>query len=130
MEKYLNSEAKKLLEIIRSINDNCGYYSDNFILISSQRKERSNARTITTYLEKLCIAIGILNKSNHKIRKTFISSLFDNNVNIDTIRETAGHADERTSLNNYCFNQDDTKELEAKLEECKNAMTATFQITS
>lgn len=127
---FLNSEAKRLLEIIRSINDNCGYYSDNFILISSQRKERSNARTITTYLEKLCIAIGILNKSNHKIRKTFISSLFDNNVNIDTIRETAGHADERTSLNNYCFNQDDTKELEAKLEECKNAMTATFQITS
>ena len=127
---YLNSEAKRLLDIIRSINDNCGYYSDNFILISSQRKERSNARTITTYLEKLCIAIGILNKSNHKIRKTFISSLFDNNVNIDTIRETAGHADERTSLNNYCFNQDDTKELEAKLEECKNVMTATFQITS
>ena len=127
---FLNSEAKRLLDIIRSINDNCGYYSDNFILISSQRKERSNARTITTYLEKLCTAIGILNKSNHKIRKTFISSLFDNNVNIDTIRETAGHADERTSLNNYCFNQDDTKELEAKLEECKNAMTATFQITS
>lgn len=71
-----------------------------------------------------------INKSNHKIRKTFISSLFDNNMNIDTIRETAGHADERTSLNNYCFNQDDTTELEAKLEECKNAMTATFQITS
>lgn len=127
---FLNSEAKRLLEIIRSINDNCGYYSDNFILISSQRKERSNARTITTYLEKLCIAIGILNKSNHKIRKTFISSLFDNNVNIDTIRETAGHADERTSLNNYCFDQDDLEIQEKKLEECKNAITATFQIVS
>ena len=69
-------------------------------------------------------------EKNFHTEEEFISSLFDNNVNIDTIRETAGHADERTSLNNYCFNQDDTKELEAKLEECKNAMTATFQITS
>ena len=127
---FLNSEARRLLDIIKAINERCGYYSDDFILVSSQKNERSNARTITTYLEKLCIAIGILNKSNHKIRKTFISSLFDNNVNIDTIRETAGHADERTSLNNYCFNQDDTKALEAKLEECKNATTATFQIVS
>ena len=51
---YLNSEAKRLLEIIRNINDNCGYYSDNFILISipppSAGGTNSNESVLTLYV--------------------------------------------------------------------------------
>ena len=59
-------------------------------------------------------------KSNHKIRKTYISSLFDLGINVNTIREQAGHEDEKTSLNNYCFDQNDTKDKENELERAAN----------
>ena len=116
---YLNSEAKKILEMVRELNVRNGYYDDNYVFIS-QKKIRSSARTITSYLEKLCPAVGIQVKSNHKIRKTYISSLFDAKVNIDTIRRLAGHEDEKTSLKNYCFDQSDKDILENRLEQAKN----------
>lgn len=63
---------------------------------------------------------GGINKSNHKIRKTYISSLFDSGVNINTIRVQAEHEDEKTSLNNYCFDQKDESEREKELEKAAN----------
>lgn len=56
--------------------------------------------------------------------RTGASSLFDHGVNIDTIRRQAGHEDERTSLNNYCFDQSDEYQLESQLEKAKNTTTA------
>ena len=46
-----------------------------------------------------------MRKSSHKTRKTYISALIDGKVNINTIREMVGHADERTTYNNYCFDR-------------------------
>jgi len=43
----------------------------------------------------------------HKIRKTYISTLIDSGeINIDRIRELAGHEDERTTFHNYCYNRE------------------------
>ena len=90
------------------------------MFIASRRKTRGTSRTFTKYLESLCEGAGIMNKSNHKIRKTYISSLFDYKININTIREQAGHEDEKTSLNNYCFDQKDVSERERELERAAN----------
>lgn len=60
--------------------------------------------------------VNINRKSSHKIRKTYISSLFDGNININRIREIAVHEDERRSLNNYCFDRGGYKIIEEKLE--------------
>lgn len=54
---------------------------------------------------RYCRKIGIKEKSSHKSRKTFISALLDAGVNINTIREIVGHADERTTYNNYCHDR-------------------------
>lgn len=117
---YLNSIAKSLLVEIRKVHLKCTYYDNNYIFIASRIKKRGTSRTFTKYLESLCDSIGIANKSNHKIRKTYISSLFDHGVNINTIREQAGHEDEKTSLNNYCFDQKNTTEKERELEKAAN----------
>ncbi len=53
-----------------------------------------------------------MKKSSHKIRRTYLSSLFDTGINVNTIREIAGHEDERTSLNNYCFDTKTDKDFE------------------
>lgn len=118
---YLNHEAKKILSLIKSTNEKYCYYDNDYIFISSQTKRRSNSATLSKYLWKVCDSLSIsTKKGNHKIRKTYISSLFDKGVNIDTIRSMAGHEDERRSLHNYCFNQKDDRELKKQLENAKN----------
>lgn len=119
-EVYLNTVAKELLGEIRKLNLKYGYYDSGYLFIASRTKRRGSSRTLTKYLETLCSSAGISKKSSHKIRKTYISSLFDNGVNINTIREQAGHEDEKTSLNNYCFDQKDLSERERELEKAAN----------
>ena len=60
--------------------------------------------------------IGIDEKSSHKARKTYISSLIDAGVNINEIRKQVGHEDERTTYRNYCFNRMPKNETENMLE--------------
>lgn len=82
-----------------------------------------NGKRIESYffngrLEKYCRAIHIPEKRTHKIRKTFISSLIDHNINLNEIRKIVGHADERTTLKNYCYNKTEKNEQEIMLEDC------------
>lgn len=117
---YLNSNAKSILNKIKYINMKYGYYDDNYIFIASRYKRRGTSRTLTKYLEDLCLSSGVTNKSNHKIRKTQISSMFDKGININTIREQAGHEDGKTSINNYCFDQTDDTDKKEVLETVSN----------
>ena len=117
---YLNESAKKILRQIKETNIRYEYYDDGYIFIKSQGKTRGTTKAFSKYLYDLCISSGVVAKSSHKIRKTYISSLFDKGVNINTIREQAGHEDERTSLNNYCFDQNTDSVIEAKLESAAN----------
>lgn len=55
-------------------------------------------------------------KISHKICKLIISSLFDMGLNLNKIREMAGHEDERISLNNNCFSRKTDSETEKILE--------------
>ena len=53
----------------------------------------------------------------HKIRKTYISTLIDNeNININYIRQQVGHGDERTTYGNYCFNRKSKDMTENEME--------------
>ncbi len=45
-----------------------------------------------------------------KAIKTYISTLIDAGVNINTIREMVGHEDERATYNSYCFDRTDKSE--------------------
>lgn len=118
---YLNSEAKKILKIVKRVNFECERYDQGFIFLNMRNGQRTTTDAVSTYLQNLCIRAGIANKSSHKIRKTYISSLFDHNINIDTIRRMAGHESEKTTLQNYCFDRTDLDDLNVLLE---NATTS------
>lgn len=117
---YLNESAKKILRQIKKTNMEYGYYDQDFIFIKSQGCIRGTTSAFSQYLTDLCVEAGVMKKSSHKIRKTYISSLFDQKININTIREQAGHEDEQTSLNNYCFDQNTDRVIEDKLEHAAN----------
>ena len=69
-------------------------------------------RSVSYLYNKYCDQMDVIRKSSHKTRKTFISALLDGKVNLNTVREIAGHADERTTLGCYCY--DRNNELEKK----------------
>jgi len=63
------------------------------------------SRIVEEYFAKTCSIIGTTHKSTHCARKTFTSCLIDSGININTVRKTVGHSDERTTLKNYVYDR-------------------------
>ncbi|MDO5100572.1 MAG: tyrosine-type recombinase/integrase [Eubacteriales bacterium] len=72
--------------------------------------------SITRCLKRYCKQIGIEPKLSHKIRKTFVSSLLDQHINLNTVRSIVGHTDERTTLKNYCYDRSTDAEKVLQIE--------------
>ena len=75
-----------------------------------------HARSVDRKIRTLCERIGIAPRSAHKLRKTFISTLIDAGVNIDTVKRLAGHKDEAVTLGNYCFDRRTPEAIKNQLE--------------
>ena len=114
-EIYLTEKAREIIKMITDSNEKRNVYDDDYIFINKLGK-RTNQRSVQSRVEKGCRAIGIPTKTMHKIRKTQISTLIDGGVNIDEIRRQSGHADERTTYNNYCFNRYSDEQTEQQIE--------------
>ncbi|MDD4113104.1 MAG: tyrosine-type recombinase/integrase [Herbinix sp.] len=111
---YLTKSAKQILKEARKSAIKNGFINE-FIFIDS-KGERIHKYAIDKKIRKYCRHIGIMEKSMHKIRKTYISKLIDNDVNINTIRSQAGHEREETTYKNYCFDRLADKYKEDLLE--------------
>ena len=77
---------------------------------------KMHGRSVDRKIRTLCSRIGIPTRSAHKIRKTFISTLIDANMNIDTVRKLAGHKDDKVTLSNYCYDRSSPEAIRKQLE--------------
>ena len=112
---YLTETARKILHVCQIINQKYGYdKKDDYIFHSSGK--RTNHYSIQAMIKRGCEYIDMMVKSAHKIRKTYISTLIDSGLNIDEIRRTVGHSDERTTYSNYCYNRKTQKQTEDIIE--------------
>lgn len=118
---YLTEKARAILQLIKESNETYHNYYDDYVFVRDNK--RVEVIAVTNKLLKLCRAIGMNPKRCHKIRKTWISTLIDSDLNISKIREMAGHTDERTTYRNYCFNRKTVSEteniIERALSSCK-----------
>ena len=118
---YLVNDAVKIIDILIKTLDS--YYShlpeykEGFLFLKEGSRHHVIPQDINCVLSKNCKKLNINVKRSHKIRKTVISTLVDSGLNINTIREFAGHEDERTTYNNYTFNRSENKEIENILEQ-------------
>ena len=108
--------ARKILEMVQEINRRNGWYDEGFLFLNEKGK-RMTSWQVKYRIRKYCEDCGIKPKSFHKIRKTYISALVDAHVSINSIRKACGHVDERTTLNNYCYNRRTRSETEAQFNE-------------
>lgn len=111
---YLVKDAKKILNIIIETNESNKIAHDCYLFINDGIRIYDSA--VRWRVEKYCAQAGIQYKSPHKIRKTYISKLIDDDVNINTIRELVGHEDERTTYKNYCFSRKTKNQTQTQLE--------------
>ena len=109
----LPQAAIEIIDVARAYQEkhNC---SSEYIFSITEKPLRY--RETNVLLEKYCNKLGILYRSSHKSRKTYISALIDAGININTVRSYAGHADERTTYFNYCFDRTPDAEKKERLE--------------
>lgn len=113
-EVYLSKTARKIIADVIASNREHGYSDNGYLFLNE--KGRIHSKNVDYRIRKYCRHIGISEKALHKIRKTYISTLIDSGLNINEIRKLAGHEDERTTYNNYCFNRMTNAETENLLE--------------
>ena len=99
----LTHEANKIIQTARDYQIKNHLQSDGYIFSTDNRPCSYHA--ISSLYTKYSHMMGIQTKSSHKARKTYISALIDSGFNINSLREMVGHADERTTYNNYCFDR-------------------------
>ncbi len=112
-EVLLTDAALELIEVARVYQEEHGCKGE--YIFSTTDEALSYAET-NILLRKYCKRLDILYRSSHKSRKTYISSLIDAGININTIRSYAGHADERTTYFNYCYDRTPDAEKKQLLE--------------
>ena len=59
--------------------------------------------SFNNYLKKACLAVGIPVRTMHKIRRTYGTTLIDNNVEDSLIMSQMGHSDISTTRKYYYY---------------------------
>lgn len=103
----------KVIEIAEEVN-RYNHTSGGYLFNKAGKPIKETA--VSYRLRKYCKNLGIQYRSPHKIRKTYISALIDDGINIDTIRRLAGHEDEKTTYGSYCYDRRTNKQVEDQLE--------------
>lgn len=116
---FLTAQAKHLIALAKERQESLGVDSSGYIF--SINGKPLTERSVASLYVKYCKKAGIIQKSSHKSRKTYISALIDGRVNINTVREMVGHADERTTLRNYAFDRKTESEKAQMIEKALNA---------
>mgnify|MGYP004493296801 FL=1 len=118
----LTSFAKYLIQTAREYQQALHVQSDYIFSVNNQPlTERCIASLYTKYTKHTDSGI---HKPSHTARRTFISSLLDAQMSINSVRQYAGHSDERTTLQNYVFDRTDKA---ARLQKFEDAVGMKFQ---
>lgn len=96
-------QAMEIIDACRKRQEELGVSTEGYIF--SITDDPVPYYAVSDLFRKYCNILNIPHRSAHATRRTFISTLIDANININTVRETVGHSSEITTLNNYCFDR-------------------------
>ena len=111
-EVIVTSDVHEVFKVVKRYYWQMGRQNERYVFTDREGK-LPHPSTVDSMFYRLCRRVGIPERSPHKTRKTYISTLIDNGVNINFIREQVGHENEKTTYESYCFNRstrDETKE--------------------
>ena len=105
----LSPEALEIIERIKLINDKYHEPYEDYLFIRDGYIIPPTA--IDTQLVRGCEYVGLRFRSMHKIRKTYASTLYKQGIDIMTISKLLGHADVKTTYNNYIYDLEDEEDI-------------------
>ena len=110
----LPTAARDIIRTAKAKQQEYGTPDDGYIFSSTEKPlpYQPVQYQFSHYSKKL----QTVQKSSHKARKTYISALIDEGLNLNSVREFVGHTDERTTLHNYCFDRSNDDERLALVE--------------
>ena len=88
-------------------------------IFSDQNGDHPAPGRVDSAIRRYCRALGILPRSSHKCRKTYVSRLLTSGMNVDRVRRQVGHKSEKTTLGSYCFDIRDSCENNAILRQAR-----------
>ena len=92
---YLPETAKRTLREILRLNPFREW------LFSYEDGRRMHGKVFNDQIHRACKAVGIPERSTHKIRKTYASALLDGSVNEKLVQKQMGHSDISTTKRYY-----------------------------
>ena len=106
--------------IIRTICEDCeeNPQKGDYIFVTDEQQMHGFYNRMRKTFPLICKDLGIPDNTLYAGRRTFVSSLLDDNVNIKTIQNYVGHKDAKTTLNHYCF---DRSGKQHRIEQLENA---------
>lgn len=110
----LTPKALELIDIARKKQKDNGQKDMQYIFVMTGGPIHIYL-AIQKAFAKYCRQLDIQQRGPHKARKTYISELLDSGININTIRAVAGHKDEHTTFNNYCYDRRTKSERNAQI---------------
>ncbi|MEE0862862.1 MAG: site-specific integrase [Lachnospiraceae bacterium] len=111
----LTKGAKQIINLIKQASVQYNYHDEGYIFCPNSRRITSNS--IDKRLYAYCERIGIPKKSAHKIRKTYISQIIKDGVDLDTVCRVSGHVDLKTTFESYLFCLEREDEIDSRFEE-------------
>lgn len=99
----LSSEALNIIDEAKERQIKAGVSANGYIF--SMTEDHLSYRSLSESFRKYCERAGIPYRSSHKARKTVISTLLDGGMNLNSVREFAGHTDEQTTLGSYYYDR-------------------------
>lgn len=108
----LPKTAEWTIEQILKINPNGEY-----LFMNNGKRIREN--TFNKRLSSVCEKLGLLHRTSHKVRKTYGTTLLDNDVDDSFVAEQMGHTDVATTRKLYYYSN---KSMKSKIEQIENAV--------
>lgn len=112
-ELYFPDSVKWTLAQIQHLNPHGEY-----LFMNNGKRIREN--TFNKRLSTICDTLKINHKSTHKIRKTYGTTLLDNNVDDSIVSEQMGHSDVATTRKLYYFCNKSEKTKIAQIKKAIN----------
>lgn len=107
----LTDVALEYIKRIIDINKQNKVYNDDYLFLTKTGTIITEC-SVDSQLRNACDKVGILQRSMHKIRKSYASYLYRNGVQIPIITKMLGHADEATTMKYYIFDVEDSQETD------------------
>ena len=100
---FLTPEAKEVILAAKGFQKENGYAEGGYIFTTDGQPLLY--RNVNAAYRRYCKRLGILYRSSHKVRKTCISAMLASDMNADTVRQIAGHAQLSTTYNCYYYDR-------------------------